>query len=167
MKTAKKTNAGVKFKWAGGSFPVPADVVGRELQRLEVRPGDFHRTSDVLDAARHPDSPLHGCFTWDDEKAAEQHRMMQARGLLRSISVVITRGEEQEVRPVYLHLRDDDGPKYVRAERVATHADAMEAALHEALTALNGFKRRFAFLTELQPVFAAVSEVRKKVKKKK
>lgn len=45
---------------------------------------------DVLDEARHPDSPLHARFNWDDESAAESWRLEQARRLIRSVQVRIT-----------------------------------------------------------------------------
>ena len=37
----------------------------------------------VVEAARDPASPLHSAFTWDDAQAAHEHRLAQARVLLR------------------------------------------------------------------------------------
>ena len=39
----------------------------------------------VVEAARDPESPLHGEFEWDDSKAAAQHRLNQARTLIRQV----------------------------------------------------------------------------------
>lgn len=43
--------------------------------------------ADVVEAARDPASPLHGYFEWDDTEAARQHRLGQARQLIRRIKI--------------------------------------------------------------------------------
>lgn len=166
--TAKRNPDGsaVTYKWHGGGFNgASAQEVGEELARLEVRPGDFHRTPDVLDEARNPDSPLHRCFEWNDDKAAEAHRLHQCRAMLRSIAVVIVRGEKREKRRLYCHITDEQGPKYVRSDRVASEESVRRAALDEALAMLNGLRRRFEFLQELSPVFEAMQKINKRKKK--
>ena len=42
----------------------------------------------VADAAR-PDSPIHDRFTWDDTEAARQYRLVEARQLLRHVTVLV------------------------------------------------------------------------------
>lgn len=153
------------FKWrGGGGFGASAQEVGEELLRLEVKPGEFHRTPEVLDAARDPDSPLHKCFEWDDSKAAEQHRLHQCRNMMRSIAEVIVRGEHREKRPMYVHIRDTDGPKYVRASQVASDAQTRQRALDEVLSLLNGLRKRFEYLSELTPLFEEIHNLNKRRK---
>lgn len=144
------------YKWTRAGFGVPAQVVGEELERLEIKPGDFHRTHDVLDEARDPDNPLHGCFTWDDEKAAEMRRLDECRAMIRSIAYVVVRDGRRVKQPVYCHLTDDEGPKYVKADRVATEEEVRRKAMDEALALLTGVRKRFDFITELRPVFEAI-----------
>lgn len=45
---------------------------------------------EVVAAAEDPSSPLHAEFLWDDTAAAKQHRLNQARALIRSVQVVIS-----------------------------------------------------------------------------
>lgn len=59
------------------------------LRQLEDRDGRLIPTMVVNDA-KDPDSPLHSYFTWDDAEAASQHRLEQARQLIRSVRVEIT-----------------------------------------------------------------------------
>ena len=45
-----------------------------------------HLTPDlVVQAAQYEQSPIHSIFEWDDGKAAHQHRLWQARRLIRSV----------------------------------------------------------------------------------
>lgn len=43
----------------------------------------------VVEAAQDPASPLHTHFTWDNNEAAMQWRLQQARMLIRSVEIVI------------------------------------------------------------------------------
>ena len=58
--------------------------------------------AEVIDAARDPDSPGHRVFEWDDDKAAHQHRLEQARQLLARRVVIETESYQVTV------------PRYVR-----------------------------------------------------
>lgn len=58
-----------------------------ELRRLSI---DGTVTPEqVVEAARPDDAPLHGEFNWDDASAAHQHRLDQARTLIKSVRLVI------------------------------------------------------------------------------
>jgi hypothetical protein len=147
------------YKWRRAGFGVPAQIVGQELERLEIKPGDFHRTTDILESASDPESPLYAAFPWDDEQAAHQHRLGIARSMLRNITYVVIEGEKREKRPAYIHIIDDDGPKYVRSERVSTDEEVRRKAIDEALMLLNGLRKRFEFIKELRPIFRAIDSV--------
>lgn len=150
---------GPHFAWGpGASFKVSPDVVGRELERLEIEPGQFHRSKDVLDAARDKDSPLHAAFTWDNRVAGEKYRLQEARAMLRSIRLVYEKEQKQVSRPVYVHIRDAGGPKYVRAEKMLTDAEIRKAAIREVMTLLNGIRKKYAFLKDELPLIFATIE---------
>ena len=73
-----------------------------EIRKLEDRRGRLS-AEEVLEAARPVASPLHGFFEWDDSKAAEAHRLEQARDLIRRVKIEL----EFEERVIQT-------PKYVR-----------------------------------------------------
>lgn len=52
------------------------------LMKIEDRDGRLTPESVVRDA-RNPKSPLHGEFEWNDNKASEAYRLLQARRLIR------------------------------------------------------------------------------------
>ena len=86
------------------------------LVALVERDGSITPAS-VLDEARDEASPLHTHFEWDDSEAAEQYRLVQARGLIRRYKVTV------EVKPdTFVKVRQfssvpaadpDDGTDYV------------------------------------------------------
>lgn len=56
----------------------------------------------VLDDAKRPESPLHKHFQWDDQKAAEQHRLDQARDLIRTVKITVVVNEVRIKAPYYI-----------------------------------------------------------------
>ena len=70
-----------------GIVPVDAQTAGDELSRIYKRDGGISLKT-VVDESRGKDAPLHGCFEWDDTKAAEKYRQSQAAHIIRSITVV-------------------------------------------------------------------------------
>lgn len=73
----------------------------QELERIENIFGKI-TPEIIVNASRPTDSPLHQYFNWDDEKAAEQWRMQQARILLNNIEVeIISGGGQKEYMAVY------------------------------------------------------------------
>jgi hypothetical protein len=53
----------------------------------------------IVKMAQSSRSPLHRYFDWDDARAAHEHRLAQARGILRSIAVIrFTASGEQRTR---------------------------------------------------------------------
>lgn len=63
----------------------PLDVY-QHLKALEAN-GRLEPAT-VVQAAHHPDHPLHDHFEWDDSVAAHQWRLVQARNLITSIRVI-------------------------------------------------------------------------------
>lgn len=85
----------------------------------------------VVAAAADPSHILHESFTWDDEKAAHQHRLDQARALIKSVRVQIQ--TESRVISTVFYVRDPDASAdeqgYVSIAKLRTDADMARAAL--------------------------------------
>lgn len=138
-------------------------AVVAELQRIAASNGGILQPCAVVEAARPADSILHERFEWDDTEAAEQYRLWQARQLIRC-SVVIEPRTETTVR-AFVSLtadREADGGGYRETVRVMARADSRAALLADALAELEVFQRKYAALTELAAVFAAVRAVIKR-----
>jgi translation initiation factor 2 alpha subunit (eIF-2alpha) len=82
------------------------EVIENRLQNIcDENHGRITPELTVLDAAD-KDSPLHSLFEWDNAKAGHQHRLDQARQLLRSVRIVTRVDSRKVVVPYY--VRDPD-----------------------------------------------------------
>ena len=96
-----------------------------EIQRIADEQGGEITAAQVVNEARKPDSSLHSLFDWDDQSAAEKHRLTQARTLIRSIRVEI-KTETTKVRAVGFVRNPDVDPKeqgYVSVDSVRSDED--------------------------------------------
>ena len=64
--------------------------------------------SIVVTVAADPTHPLHERFVWDDSEAARRYRLVQASGLIRSVSVVVEREEDRPPVRVRAFVADRD-----------------------------------------------------------
>ena len=148
------------YKWVGRTFAVSADIVGKELEQLEMENGHIDPV-DLVDAARPEDSVLHKLFEWDDTKAAELYRRNQAGNIIRSISVSIEESRVpekafinivptdigQKKTGIYVNLRDSmDSPEY------------REIILNNAKNEMRIFRSKYSHLAKLAKVIAAIDE---------
>lgn len=97
----------------------------------------------VLKEATNPEHPLHRRFTWDDGEAATRWRLHQAKALIRSVNVVLDRGENVppiSVRAFVSHSEiqrgaeeeSDGAGAYLPVEQVVTD-DVMRTAWFQSL----------------------------------
>ena len=87
---------------------VTADVLGTELERIHEQHAGV--TPDrVVREAKPKRAALHDAFEWDDTKAGHEHRLLQARNLIRSVCVIV---EDRDPVTVFYHVQvpsNDDG----------------------------------------------------------
>ena len=67
-------------------------VIETELQALYERDGQL-TPGAVVEAGTPANAPLHTEFDWDDAHAAHEHRLDQARRLIRSVKIVVIQME--------------------------------------------------------------------------
>lgn len=94
---------GMVYQFKSGSrLTGDPQKVGEALHRIYERDGVMECPAIVTEA-RSEDSVLHPYFEWDDEKAAEQHRLAQARTLANNIRVIRTE-ETQQTAPAFVSV---------------------------------------------------------------
>jgi len=97
----------------------------------EIDDGKLSPESVVRDAKKRS-SPLHKFFEWDDSKAAHEHRIYQARELIRSITVFSSSTEIEIKAPKYVHDPRVEGQGYIELAKVRNDRDhAHEVMLQE------------------------------------
>jgi hypothetical protein len=128
--------------------------VGEELDRLAGDKGlDCLRTKAVVEAARPPRSVLHKHFEWNDGKAAEAHRLYQARQLIGSIRLKLD--NNQPPRPVFVSLSAVDGRAYRSVEVVQKSVNLQAELAKAAVSELQSMIRRYQMLSDLAPLLEA------------
>ena len=167
-KKAEKTAFAKEYSWVPGSRfrNLDANVIGRELDRLLTK-HEQKLTADLMVVeARDPGSPLHGVFGFDDDAGmAREHRLEIARRLLRSVRVKITTPSRNEVivrmTVATPQPEETDKKSYSTTEYAMADPEMRAEVLRQALRDLIAFRRKYAELSELAVVFAAIDELRK------
>jgi len=133
------------------------------LRRLAAENGGVLEPTQVVEAARDEDSPLHSSFTWDDGEAAEKWRVHQARNLIR-VMVEYIDVEKSEPSKVFVALRSEakTGGGYRRTVDVMSDADMRAQLLKQAFEDAKLFKLKYKRLTELAEVFDAMTRAERK-----
>ncbi len=151
------------YKWGEGARrSLDAQTVGDHLERLRQRHEDELTAELVVKDARREKSPLHSVFEWDDDAAAHQYRLEQARLLLRHIVFVPEDKPDAEPMRYYVHL--DNGRSYYTSIIAAmSDEEKRQRVLRTALKELESWERRYRAYEELAEVFASAGKVREAV----
>ena len=142
------------FQWADGCerfFTVEAQLAGETLEAIRLQ-NKGELTPDIVSKAAKPKSaPLHDCFEWDNEKAADFYRREQARTLIRSVRLVITdaAGADKAVHQYY-NVTTGNGRSYQTRETIATIDEYRQQVIGDCLRYLGWAKARLAEIQGLE-----------------
>lgn len=137
----------------------------KELEVIRERSGGLLHPEDVIDHARDPASELHKYFEWDDNEAAKEYRLIQARKVIK-VAVIVEDNTQEKIK-AYVKLDSD----VKRGERGYRHIvevlsdDAMRqemlgAALQELLSFQNKYDK-LRDVAQMQPAFKGIQETLK------
>lgn len=144
----------VEYDWNSAHIRVDAAAAAAELERIRKAKGGRLEAQDVVAEAAEPKNPLHDAFEWDDTKAAHEHRLEQARNIIRTLRV--RRTGDDAPRRVYLHIRSPKESGYMTAVQVLSDEHLYKIALADAIKALRGLQSRYSEIKELAAVWAAI-----------
>jgi len=159
------------FEFAEGSRFQPgaeknAKLVGEHIEMLRQKFKGELTPKDILDDARHDNSPLHSFFEWSDTEAAEQYRLQQARGLIRSVVAIYVRDDKPAVRQkAYVHVAERSAPHYREASHAMSQTKTRQLVLQRAWSELRSWKQRYKDLTEFADLIAVIDDVEKHLPK--
>lgn len=147
-------------------------MTDEQIQALHAIAADNQgmlQPQSVVETARDPDHPLHDCFDWDDGSAAEKYRLVQARGLIRRLKVMVVLQEREtqtitvKAVPHYTSLPTQRGKEgYEATMAVVTDTLKREELILTAMRELLALRRKYQTLAELSEVWAAVDRARAK-----
>ena len=137
-----------------------AEIVGKELERLEKTDGKII-PERVVELAKSRRSPLHNYFTWDDEEAANRHRLEEARALIRSIVVEyeIEREQKTMVRAFYNVTDEKKGRGYVNLKDINDNKGYRQQILDQALKELRSWADRYRMYEEFSDIIKAIDKL--------
>lgn len=95
--------------------------IDMELEDLRLANEGLLLPEHVVERAKSPNSALHRYFTWDDGEAAAQHRLWQARQVIRARVKIIPRPEGDAVKVrayVSLSTQRTNGGGYIATTEV-------------------------------------------------
>lgn len=149
-----------------------AKIYGKELDRIAEENDGQLKPADVLEIAKDKENPLHNYFEWNNNKAAERHRIEQARHLLNHITVVIKYDHKQREQKAFFSVNST--PKenqknkiYVTMERVLSEPELREQILVEAIEEIEYWQERYKIYRELTSIFTAIRKAKKRIIKKR
>ena len=135
-------------------------LIAEELDHIADANGGVLQPEKVVAFAQNPDTALHDQFEWSDSEAARKYRLDQAREVIR-LRVTIIPHKEETIR-AYVSLTTDRGVPgggYRKTLDVISDEQRFKQMLADARGELQSFRRKYAILQELAPVFTAMEEV--------
>lgn len=150
-----------KYDWkTPGLYSVSADVAGAQIENLYHIKGEVN-AADVVQVASNADNPLHSCFEWIDDIAAQKYREQQARVLIGNLVTVVVTDSNEESQPVraFIHIRDKAESGYKPITVVVSDRKDTKYMLERAKAELQSFTTKYGALSELASLFKAIREV--------
>lgn len=136
-----------------GVFKADAQKVCDELREI----GEEFTPQDIVDAAKDETTELHKCFEWDNDKAASNYRLYQARILTSQLVFKReTKDDDPPPAPVRVFNKTDNSGGYKIPERTFKVQEEYEALLQRAMAELHAFKVKYAALHELDYILELI-----------
>ena len=153
----------MKYKWTRNAMgKLEAQVVGEELENIQKKRGILTPEVVVKEASRKT-SKIHGCFEWDDAKAANAHRIDQARYMLRSIEVVVERIEGDsgtlEIRAFHNVENEASEKVYVTLAQAKENEGYWNQVKEKALSEIKSWQSKYSSIKEFEVIFNAIAQV--------
>jgi len=135
-----------------GAKSLEAQKVGEIIEALE---GDDKPTL-LWQAARSPEHHLHGCYEWDERKAAEAHWRDTSLSIIRC--VYTTSGSNKEAQPAFISISNGGARDLYRVEQIAGNLELQLQVMRSAHRELESFQKRYRQLEDICRLVAPVQE---------
>ena len=148
------------YEWKGYNYKVKAQVVGEEIEKIEKEKG-IVTPAEVVTRAKSKKNPMHSLFEWDDRKAAEAHRLHQARQMICALTIVDAEVSQSPVR-AFVNIETKAPAKqglFANIKKAMTDAESREVVLRNAYAELVAFRHKYESLSELTGIFEKIDEL--------
>lgn len=144
------------YKWKeAAQIKADAQAAAAVLNDLEKK-GELNATN-VVKVSKPKEAVLHDDFEWNDEKAACEYRLNQARKIMQSLIVIpeVENGEQQEPVRAFFKI-ETDSPTYQSIVTIMQTPSQKDMLLKLALKELKAFREKYKRLKELSDVFESI-----------
>lgn len=132
-------------------------IIRADAQKVYEEMGDSNITpEELLEKAKNEKSELHKCFDWDDKVAAHKYRLIQAQTIIRLLVKV---PESEEEHPVRVFQISSEKHVYQPTVFFQRDEDEYQKLLSRALVELEGFKKRYSMLSELETIMEDIDKI--------
>ncbi len=150
----------MKYEFQGPNAPknLTPDVVVRELSAIHTE-NEGIRPAAVVERAKPKGAPLHDAFEWDNRAAADQHRLTQARQLIRAVVSIPEpeRGESFTPIRAFVSVTTPENRRVYRPLLVAvSNPDEREQLKRRMRREWTALKLRYEALLEFAKIAEAV-----------
>lgn len=156
----------LKIQWKRGfRGKIDPQKAYNETERIKSKNGGVLTAGMVVEKARAKRNPLHKQFEWDNDAAAEEYRLEQARSMLRAIHVTYEEAPSLAPQRVYVTttepaVKDNPARKVYRSvDEVLADPVARDELLGNAIREAISFRRKYNALSELSQVFQAIDDL--------
>lgn len=169
LSKARKKKALQRFAAVFGSKlrDEDAEIIGERLIEIEQANGEITPRLIVEDA-RPSGSVLHKYFEWNDTKAAEQHRLSQARQLVRSVRIVFQLPNEKkprETRAFVSVINREERRTYMESVKVLQDAELRQQIFDRLDAEFESLVRKYDGLLDTLELYDAIAAKLQRMKK--
>lgn len=132
------------------------NIVRKELAEIEKQNGRISAQA-VVDRARPENSILHKFFDWNDETAAEKHRLAQARHIINMVVVEVkNNNKESLITRAYVEVDHKTG--YRSLSVVVKSPSLRSQLLAQALKDIEIYSAKYAVLIDVIELLKPIKE---------
>lgn len=152
-----------KYQWISAGFAkgISPDEAIKELESIENTYGSL-TAENIVTASEKENALFHKLFLWDNEKAAHQYRLSQARTILNNIEVkIISDGAEKKIS-VFEIVKTETGKVYKNISDL--NSDEIKEVRSNVIKALNYWKSKLSFYKEFDNIVPKMDSIITEVK---
>ena len=144
------------YKWKlNGFYSATADQAAQAFKEIESK---TKLTAEaVVEYSKPEDSVLHNDFEWNDDVAAHQYRLQQARCMIGNLTVTVEQ-DDSAAEPVRAYFHIAEKKAYERAEVVVQDEDKMASVRKEARRELEAFERKYRRISGLSEILSNIRQ---------
>jgi len=151
-----------EYKWKKGArLKGNAQACGERLSLIASQHSEKISPELVVEDASNEDSPLHGCFEWNNKKALKQYRLHQARRVLNCITMVLPVESDDDLEPVraFINVEYDDETTYMGTMVVMSDAELRKQTLNKIAKELNTLRQKYVQFKELAELCKSMDSI--------